>query len=126
MPLFVKKVPSNVVPPNQLFLPASLHWVHWRCSGKRGRRAVADPLFRCGRCRGTARSIHVQTDEEIYVEGKPLESVDSFCYLGDMISAGGGCESAAITRARAAWGKYSDLLPMLSSKSCFEDKMQGL
>ena len=30
----------------------------------------------------------------------------SFCYLGNMISAGGGCKSAAITRARTAWGKY--------------------
>ena len=26
-----------------------------------------------------------------------LEAVDSFCYLGDMISAGGGCEKAIIT-----------------------------
>ena len=34
-----------------------------------------------------------------------------------MISAGGGCESAAITRAWTAWGKYRDLLPILSSKS---------
>ena len=34
-----------------------------------------------------------------------------------MISAGGGCESAAITRARTAWGKYRDLLPILRSKS---------
>ena len=34
-----------------------------------------------------------------------------------MISAGGGCEFAAITRARTAWGKYRDLLPILSSKS---------
>ena len=61
----------------------------------------------------------VETDEEINVEGKLLESVDSFCYLGDMISAGGGCETAAITRARTALGKYRDLLPIfaLSSKS---------
>ena len=41
----------------------------------------------------------------------------TFCYPGDMISAGGGCESAAITAASTAWGKYRDLLPILSSKS---------
>ena len=29
----------------------------------------------------------------------------TFCYPGDMISAGGGCESAAITGAWIAWGK---------------------
>ena len=46
-----------------------------------------------------------------------LESVDTFCYLGDTISAGGGCESAAITRARTAWGKYRDLQPIFSSKT---------
>ena len=78
------------------------HWVQWRWSSKLGRRAVADPLFLCGRCPGTARSIHVHTDKEIYADGKLLESVDSFCYLGDMISAGGGCESAALTRASTA------------------------
>ena len=43
--------------------------------------------------------------------------VDSFCYLADMISAGGDCESATINRARIALGKYRDLLPILSSKS---------
>ena len=31
-----------------------------------------------------------------------------------MISAGGDCESSAITRA--TWGKYKYLLPILSSK----------
>ena len=34
-----------------------------------------------------------------------------------MLSAGGGCESAVITRGRTAWGKYRDLLPILSSKN---------
>ena len=53
----------------------------------------------------------------IYADGEPLESVDSFCYLGDMLGAGGGCESAVITRGRTAWGKYRDLLPILSSKN---------
>ena len=34
-----------------------------------------------------------------------------------MLGAGGGCESAVITRGRTAWGKYRDLLPILSSKN---------
>ena len=34
-----------------------------------------------------------------------------------MLGAGGGCESAASTRGRTVWGKYRDLLPILSSKN---------
>ena len=43
-----------------------------------------------------------------------LEVVDSFCCLGDSISAGGGCEAATTTRVRAAWGKFRKMLPILS------------
>ena len=103
---------------NSIFCEGCKQWVHWtKCSEQPGKRAKAVPGFRCSRCLGTARSIHVQTDERIYANGEPLESVDTFCYLGDTISAGGGCESAAITRARTAWGKYRDLQPILSSKN---------
>ena len=31
-----------------------------------------------------------------------LEVVASFCYLGDMLSAGGGCEIAVTTRVKTA------------------------
>ena len=31
-----------------------------------------------------------------------LESVDTFCYLGDMLSAGGGVEEAVRCRVRCA------------------------
>ena len=37
---------------------------------------------------------------------KKLEVVPEFCYLGDMISAGGGSELAAITRCKCVWGKF--------------------
>ena len=44
------------------------------------------------------------------------EVVPEFCYLGDMLSAGGGCELAAITRCKCAWGKFRQLLPLLTNR----------
>ena len=43
------------------------------------------------------------------------EVVASFCYLGDMLSAAGGCELSTTTRVKTAWKKFKDLLPVLSS-----------
>ena len=45
-----------------------------------------------------------------------LEGVDHFCYLGDMLSAGGGSMAAATARCRCAWGKFRENLPLLTSK----------
>ena len=45
-----------------------------------------------------------------------LEVVASFCYLGDMLSAAGGCELSTTTRVKTAWKKFKDLLPVLSSR----------
>ena len=44
-----------------------------------------------------------------------LERVDKFCYLGDMISAGGGLEAAVNARIRSGWRKFRELLPLLTS-----------
>ena len=41
-----------------------------------------------------------------------LEVVDTFCYMGDMLSAGGRCQVACRTRAKCAWGKFMELLPL--------------
>ena len=40
--------------------------------------------------------------------------VASFCYLGDMLSAAGGCGLSTTTRVKTAWKKFKDLLPVLS------------
>ena len=53
---------------------------------------------------------------EVEVGNKKLEVVPEFCYLGDMLSAGGGCELAAITRCKCAWGKFRKLLPLLTNR----------
>ena len=51
----------------------------------------------------------------LLMQDKKLDVVDSFCYLGDMIGAGGGCDLSVITRIRSACGKFWELLPILTS-----------
>ena len=51
-----------------------------------------------------------------HLGNEKLEVVPEFCYLGDMLSAGGGCELAAITRCKCAWGKFRQLLPLLTNR----------
>ena len=41
-----------------------------------------------------------------------LEAVPEICYLGDMLSAGGGCELAPVTHFKCAWVKFRQLLPL--------------
>ena len=54
--------------------------------------------------------------QRLRLETKSLEVVPEFCYLGDILSAGGGCELAAITRCKCAWGKFRQLLPLLTNR----------
>ena len=46
-----------------------------------------------------------------------LEMVASFCYLGDMLSAGEGCEITVTTCVKTAWKKFRQLLPVLTSRN---------
>ena len=89
-------------------------WVHKKCSGLK--RLVADPDYRCPRCTGTARPIDGRPQETVLVGADSLEVVDSFCYLGDNLSAAGGCDLAVTTRVRTAWKKFRELLPLLCTR----------
>ena len=42
--------------------------------------------------------------------------VNQFCYLGDMISAGGGTEVSTIACVRSGWKSFRVLLPLLASR----------
>ena len=53
-----------------------------------------------------------------------LEKVDKFCYLGDMLHADGGCDSAVTTRVGSAWKKFREYLPILTGKG-FSLKLKG-
>ena len=89
-------------------------WVHKKCSGLR--RLNEDPDYKCKRCLDLARPIDGRPVTEIQVDGSTLEVVDSFCYLGDMLSAGGGCELSSTVRVKTAWGKFRGLIPILTSR----------
>ena len=82
-------------------------WVHKKCSGQQ--RLTPNPDYRYARCMGNARPIDGRPQSEVQVGPDKLEVVTSFCYLGDMLSAGGGCEMAVTTRVKTAWKKFREL-----------------
>ena len=99
---------------NSIFCNGCKHWVHKKCSGLK--RLKKDPDYRCTRCQGTAHPLDGRPQKEVQVGPDKFEVVASFCYLGDMLSAAGGCELSTTTRVKAAWKKFKDLLPVLSSR----------
>ena len=90
-------------------------WVHKKCSGLK--TIAKDPTYECPRCRNEpgVRPIDCRPFKEVNVGDSVLEAVDSFCYLGDTLSAAGGCDAAAIARCKCAWGKFHELLPLLTA-----------
>ena len=93
------------------------HWVHKKCSGLKV--LARDPAYACPRCRGdpSVRPIDGRPFEKVQVGDSELENVDRFCYLGDLLSAGGGCTTAVIARCGSAWGKFRELLPLLTARN---------
>ena len=99
---------------NSIFCKGCKHWVHKKCSGLK--RLTEDPDYRCTRCKGTARPLDGRPQKDVQVGPDKLEVVASFCYLGDMLSAAGGCELSTTTRVKTAWKKFKELKPVLSSR----------
>jgi len=59
----------------------------------------------------------VNTDLHMDIRtGVSLEKVDKFCYLGYMLDADGGCDSAVIARVRSARKRFREYLPILTEK----------
>ena len=65
---------------------------------------------------GNARPIDGRPQNKVQVGPDKLEVVASFCYLGDMLSAGGGCEITVTTWVKTAWKKFRELLPVLTCR----------
>ena len=101
---------------NSIECTACLRWVHKKCSG------IIGPLvkvkgFQCSKCVMPKKSgSEAEDPTEVMLGQDKLECVDKFCYLGDMIGAGGGAEEASRARVRCAWGKFNELLPILTTR----------
>ena len=98
---------------NSIFCNGCKHRVHKKCSGLK--RLTKDPDYKCTRCQGIARPLDGRPQREVQVGPDKLEVVASFCYLGDMLSAAGGCELSTTTHVKTAWKKFKELLPVFSS-----------
>ena len=99
---------------NSLKCTICAKWIHKRCAkiaaGKTLKAAAVG--YVCSRClRGTAATTNVGMD---IGNGEVLEKVGKFCYLGDMLNADGGADSAVVTRVRSAWKKFKELAPILT------------
>ena len=99
---------------NSIFCNGCKRWVHKKGSGLKG--LTKDPDYRCTRYQGTARPFDSRPQREVQVGPDKLEVVASFCYLGDMLSAAGGCELSATKCVKTTWKKFKELLPVLSSR----------
>ena len=98
---------------NSTFCNGCKHRAHKKCSGLKC--LTKDPDYRYTRCWETACPLDGRPQKEVQVGPDKLEVVASFCYLGDMLSAAGGCELSTTTCVKTAWKKFKDLLPVLSS-----------
>ena len=60
-------------------------------------------------------ALDCRPQREVQVRSDKMEVVASLCYLGDMLSAAGGCELSTTTCVKTAWKKLKELLPGLST-----------
>jgi len=81
--------------------------VHKSCSSIQG-RIVANPNYVCPRCRGQSRPNDGRPVTQVDVDGTLLDVEASFCYLGDILSAGGCCSLAIIVQVLYCLGKVQE------------------
>ena len=77
-------------------------WIHGRCARLKRVTPKFARNFSCTRCEGNIGEA-VEHEEKSCDE---VETVGEFTYLGDSVSAGGGCEAAVTVRTRCGLVKF--------------------
>ena len=75
-----------------------------------------DPSFLCRRCKNELTPSPVQTAECTF-DGTVIDTVLTFCYLGDTMGSAGGCHDAITVRIKCAWKSFRELLPILTNSA---------
>ena len=65
--------------------------------------------FKFSKCEG---NIEEAVEQEEKLDLKEVETVREFTYLGDRVSAGGGCETAVIVTKRCGWIKLRECVEL--------------
>ena len=97
-------------------------WVHKKC--REGRKDFRNytkkekDTFTCKKCKFTDKegSGFVDGKKMFMNEVESFETVEKFCYFGDMLSAGGGADTAISTRISCGWKKFWKLAPIMTTK----------
>jgi len=105
---------SKGVGSNSLQCTSCQKWVHKKCSGIKGSMSKVAKSFISGGCLNLVTRAG-RTSVDIGASAK-LESVDKFCYLGDMLSVDGDADAAVEARIRIGWNKFRQLVPLLTNK----------
>ena len=71
-------------------------WIHGTCAGVKMVAPKFSRNFTCRKCEG---NIEEAVGQEWKLRDE-VETVREFTYLGDSVSAGGGCEAAVTARTR--------------------------
>jgi hypothetical protein len=107
---------SKGVGSNSIQCTSCYAWTHKRCSGITGSLEHVSQ-YHCVQCMKGGNPVRSEVLQQLLLEdGQELECVEKFCYLGDMIGAGGGAEEAVTARVRCAWAKFRELAPILTSR----------
>ena len=85
-------------------------WVHKTCTGLN--TYAENPTYECPHYQNEP---NVCPFSKVRVAHHVLEVVDLFCFLGNVLSAGDDCDTAAITRCKCARGKSHEYLPLLTA-----------
>ena len=101
---------------NSILCTSCNKWIHKECSKVKG-KLTTNANFQCDACLGKVVAVVKESNEDKFVlkNGKELEYVDKFCYLGDTIAAAGGAEHASCARTQRAWGAFRERLQFLTS-----------
>lgn len=105
---------------NSLLCTKCGNWVHGRCAKiKRVTNRLA-MCFVCSKCMG----VIAKNSDSIEKLCDEVETVNGFCYLGDRLNAGGGCEAAVTARVRIGWMRFRECGELLLGNR-FPLKMKG-